>query len=181
MPVKKVTVSLGLPFGLGKVDGEWQPDKAEREAAWEMYVELVTRVTVVELRPEDGLLREVLSSYHALFGVTREILKRGGPEIARPKHGSVSFGHLAVAILNQVLRPILARWHPALEDYESDRPEGTSRLQWERSWARNAELRADVAEVRTTLLAYAGLLGEVCDAKTILRTAVANPASRRDD
>ena len=43
-----VKVSLNLPY-IGGVEGTWKPDESERNAAWEMYVELITRISVVEL------------------------------------------------------------------------------------------------------------------------------------
>ena len=49
MPVKEVSVSLGLPFGLGSIAGKWEPSEEEQRVAWEMYVELITRVTIEEL------------------------------------------------------------------------------------------------------------------------------------
>ena len=173
MPVRKVTAKIGLPFGVGEIGGEWQPDQAERDAAWEMYVELITRISVVDLGPEDGLLEEALASLYRLFDITRDILRRHGPTVAHPKGGTLSFGHLAVAILNQALRPLLARWHPLLDDYVHSRPTTTSRLDWERGWALHGELRAALSEVRQTLRAYAGLLGEVCEAKGLLTVALA--------
>jgi hypothetical protein len=67
-------VELTLPF-LGKVSGQWAPDEAERQAAWEMYVELATRITIQPLAPGEGLLREALTSYYSLFATTRTILR----------------------------------------------------------------------------------------------------------
>jgi hypothetical protein len=174
MPVGKVTAKVGLPFGIGEIAGEWRPDEAERAAAWEMYVELITRIAVVDLGPDEGLLEEALGSLYALFEITRDILRRHGPTVAQPKGGTVSFGHLAVAILNQALRPLLARWHPVLDDYQHSRPSGTSRLDWERAWPLHDQLRADLTEVRATLRAYAGLLGEVCNAHSLLTVATAH-------
>lgn len=128
-------VSLKLPW-IGEVAGTWEPDEDERRAAWEMYVELVTRISVVELRPDEGLLREALSSLYSVFDTTRKILRQYGPGIAQPKgQGSLSFGYLAVAILNGVLRPVLAQWHPLLLDYEATRPEGVSTTQHEQAWS----------------------------------------------
>ncbi|MFJ9897895.1 hypothetical protein ACIQPR_31645 [Streptomyces sp. NPDC091280] len=40
----------------------WEPADAERSAAWESYLELITRVSVEELAPDEGFLREALSS-----------------------------------------------------------------------------------------------------------------------
>lgn len=177
MPVAKVTANIGLPFGLGSIGGEWVPEDSERRAAWELYVELITRVSVVELPQGVGLLRETLNSYYSLFATVRSILKSHGPLIARPAEGSsVSFGHLAVAVLNWVLRPTLAKWHPLLDDYESRRPSDVSRLEWETEWELNEQLRADIAAIRGTLQAYAGLLGEVCDSKGVLKFATLPPS-----
>ncbi len=169
MALNKVTAKIGLPFGVGEISGDWVPGVGERDAAWEMYVELITRVGVVELAQDEGLLREALASLYSLFGTTREILRRYGPEVAQPTTGStVSFGHLAVAILNHALRPTLATWHPELEDHESRRPEDVSRFEWERSWASHDDLRRALGEVGTTLRAYAGLLGDICGTKNLL-------------
>jgi hypothetical protein len=169
MKVSKVNAKIGLPFGVGEIGGEWIPGDSEKEAAWEMYIELITRVGVVELAPGEGLLREALSSLYSMFETTREILRRYGPAVAQPEPGStVSFGHLAVAVLNNALRPVLSSWHPALEDHENARPDDVSRLEWEKQWDRHDELRSALGEVGKTLRAYAGLLGEVCDAKNLL-------------
>ncbi|WP_370135611.1 hypothetical protein [Streptacidiphilus sp. EB103A] len=64
-----------------EIAGTWEPNDAERRAAWELYVELVTRVSVVPLGTDEGLLREALSSLYSLFGTTREVLRRHGPEV----------------------------------------------------------------------------------------------------
>jgi hypothetical protein len=40
-------VSLNLPFGLGGLEQTWEPNDDEQKAAWELYVELVTRTTTV--------------------------------------------------------------------------------------------------------------------------------------
>jgi hypothetical protein len=177
MPMTKVTVKLGLPWGIGEVGGEWVPDQAEREAAWELYIELITRISVAPLGPGDGLLREALASLYSLFATAREILRRYGPSVAQPRDGSgVSFGHLAVAVLNGALRPFLTRWHPVLEDHELARPSSLSRTEWERDWDRYGECRAELEQVNVVLTTFAGILGEVCEAKTLLALASYQPS-----
>jgi hypothetical protein len=157
-------VSLNLPFGLGGVEQTWEPDDAERSAAWELYVELSTRIATVPLPTGAGLAREALTSLYSLFGSTREILRRYGPGVAQPKgDGSASFGTLAVTVLNDAFRPLLAVWHPLLQDWEDQRPPDRSRVEWEQSWDRIGELRDALAEVRQTVRQYAKLLAEVAD------------------
>ena len=92
-------------------------------------MELVTHISVEPLGPEEGLLRETLGSLYSLFGSTRDILRRYGPEVAIPKRGhELSFGSIAVTVLNRALRPLLARWHPELGHYESTPPAEVSPL-----------------------------------------------------
>lgn len=157
----QVSVELTIPL-LGKVSGVWEPDDAERRAAWELYVELITRVTVVDMRPEDGLLRDALSSIYTLFGSTREVLRRYGPDVApRRGPGHLSFGALSVAVLNGAVRPFLASWHPALASHEASLPAGADPVAHERSWERADDLRRDLAAVRRSLSELALLLAEV--------------------
>jgi hypothetical protein len=168
MPLKKISVELGLPY-IGKISGDWEPDQKEREAAWELYVELITRVSVVNLGPDEGLLRESLSSLYSLFSTTREILRKRGPAVAKPKsEDGLSFGLLAVTVLNTVLRPLLSKWHPLLEDYEATKPSGTSTVDFERKWEKAAELRGALEGARVKLVEFAAILADVAGVPSLL-------------
>ena len=74
---KKVSVSL--PFGLGSA--EWEADSTERYAAWSLYVELVTCISVQPWHENEGILREALNSLYSLFKTNREILREAGPDV----------------------------------------------------------------------------------------------------
>lgn len=163
-----VRVSIKLPHIAG-IEGTWVPDESEQKAAWEMYVELVTRISVAELKPGEGLLREALSSLYTLFDTTRKILREYGPSIAQPKgEDNLSFGYLAVAILNVVLRPVLAKWHPLLLDYESTKNSSVSPLEHERQWDRYEELQQVLNDVRGVLTDYANLLAQVAGVPSLI-------------
>lgn len=134
-------------------------DADQQSAAWEIYVELVTRVAVVELGDDQGTLREALSSLHTLFGTIRAILRRRGPAVARaPGEEPSEVSVLAMAILNDVLRPLLADWHPRLLAHESRCPSGLSATEHERAWARNDEMRQALGKARLRLGDHARLL-----------------------
>lgn len=166
--LSSVKVSLKLPY-IGGIEGTWEPDENERNAAWEMYVELITRISVAELKPGEGLLREALSSLYTLFDTTRKILRKYGPSVAQPKgEDNLSFGYLAVAILNVVLRPVLAKWHPLLLDYESAKKSSVSLLEHEKQWDKYEELRQVLNEVRGMLIEYANLLAQVADVPSLI-------------
>jgi hypothetical protein len=171
---KSVDVKLNLR--VFEIAGTWEPNDAERHAAWELYVELVTRVSVVPLREDEGLLREALSSLYSLFATTREVLRRHGPEVAEPKrNGQYNFGYLAVAMLNFAIRPLLAQWHPLLEDWENQRPADRSRRDHEQAWQRAGELRRALTDTRQALTAYADLLATACGVPNLLAAVPQSP------
>ena len=157
----EVQVELNIPY-LGRIAGAWKPDEREQNAAWELYVELVTRIAVAELTPRDGLLRESLSSLYSMFTTTRTILRTYGPAVARPKAESqLSFGYLAISMLNYVVRPVLAKWHPLLLDYEHRRDATVSAWEHEQRWEHAEELRHVLNEARSVLLQYTTLLAHI--------------------
>lgn len=166
--LKKVEVNLGPSF-LG-IKGSWEADESEIRAAWELYVELCTRITVARLEPGEGLLREALTSHYNLFNITRDILRRHGPSVATPKgkDKDLCFGFLAISLLNTVIRPVLAKYHPLLEDHESRKDPNGSVFEHERRWDRYQELRDKLEEVRRVAIGFANCLAEVAGVKSLI-------------
>ena len=78
-------------------------ETADRDAAWELYVEMLTRVVTQPLPSDSGDEKAALDSVYSLFPTTRGILRSHG----RGTH----FSKVAVPILNQVVRPFTAKWH----------------------------------------------------------------------
>jgi hypothetical protein len=79
-------------------------NNADKNAAWELYVELLTRITTQYLEPEHGDEKTALSSIYSLFSITRDVLKKHGSEC-------VEFSKISVIVLNQIIRPFTAKWH----------------------------------------------------------------------
>ncbi|MFM6008934.1 MAG: hypothetical protein ACKPB7_37720 [Sphaerospermopsis kisseleviana] len=156
--IKKV--SFSLPFGIGSV--EFEADPTKRKAAWSLYVELVTRITVQPLESDQGLLREALTSLYNLFPVTRQVLKDAGPDVGASLD---SVGGIAIAVLNNGLRPFLAKWHPLLQTWEAQRESHKSPKEHERDWPQEKELRAELESLRKDLEKYADALAEIAGVK----------------
>jgi hypothetical protein len=154
--VKATKLAVGLPFNLGSL--ELEPDEAERQVAWELYVELTTRVAIEPLGSGEGLMRESLDSLHDIFDTTRTILKRAGPSIARNPE---SVGAIALEVLNRGVRPILAKWHPLLRAHEERRPEGYSAVQHEQDWERIADLRLELDRLQEEMQVYLEALAKI--------------------
>ena len=162
---KLVNVRLNLKVpGIGGVAGTWEPDESEVSAAWELYVEMVTRTPLGGFSFQEGSLREALDSIYSLFDTTRGILRKYGPGVARPKNGrKLSFGYLAVSMLNLVLRPLLTEWHPKLRIWERVNPH----LE-EREWEERDNFVSALNDISGQLRQYADLFGEVADVPELI-------------
>ncbi|MDZ8227222.1 hypothetical protein [Nostoc sp. ChiVER01] len=150
------TVSVSLPFGIGSMS--WKVDTTQKKAAWSLYVELVTRIAVQPLSVDQGLVREAMNSLYSLFGTTREVLKAAGPDVGASRD---SVGGIAIAVLNNGLRPFLAKWHPLLQAWEARRPIGVSPKEHEQSWSEEPKLRSELEVLRGGLEDYAKALAVI--------------------
>ncbi len=103
-----------------------------------------------------------MGSLHALFEICRSILRKYGPTVAVATGGRVlSLGYITLAILNEVIRPMLTKWHPMLADHEATRPTNISSFAHEQAWSHYVELRSALDQVRLTLADYAKVLADI--------------------
>ena len=93
-----------LKINLGILDAEWKPNDHDKDAAWELYIELITRVATQQLEPDAGDENAALDSIYKLFDLTRATIKGKG------RH-CIEFTRIAVVVLNQKIRPFTAKWH----------------------------------------------------------------------
>ena len=153
---------LLTPLGVAcSLQGRWTPNAAERAAAWDLLVELVTRIAVVPLHSGTGISSEALSSLHALFAAGRSALQRHGPEVAAPRRGELSLATIVAHLLNRVLRPVLAEWHPIVKAQEA-----AGGPEWETN---DARLREVLSALQMLVGDYAKELAEACDAGEFVR------------
>ncbi len=93
-----------LKINLRFLQMQWEPKDADKDAAWSLYVELLTRITTQPLAQDEGDLKTALTSVYSLFHITRENIKHYGRDC-------MEFTKIAVVVLNQVVRPFTAKWH----------------------------------------------------------------------
>ena len=96
-----------LKINLRFLEMEWSPQEADKNAAWEFYIEMLTRISTQYLEPEEGDEATALESIHKLFELTRKIIKTYGREC-------FEFTKIAIVVLNQIIRPFTAKWHREL-------------------------------------------------------------------
>lgn len=94
------SLKVKTPF----LDLEWKPQDEDKAAAWELYVELLTRITTQPLADNHGDEQAALTSVYSIFPTTRDVMKRNG------RH-CVEFTKIAILVLNQKIRPFTAKWH----------------------------------------------------------------------
>jgi hypothetical protein len=64
-------LKIKAPF----LEAEWKPQEKDKDAAWELYIELLTRITTQRLEPPEGDEKTALDSVYAIFAITRSIIK----------------------------------------------------------------------------------------------------------
>ena len=114
----------------------------DRDAAWELYIEMLTRIVTQPLPAGSGDERAALDSVYSLFPTTRAILRRQG-------RNALQFSKVAIPVLNQVVRPFTAKWHGESLAGAFDDP------------ARRAEFRAELELLQEDLRNYNRLLANI--------------------
>ena len=120
----------------------------DSEAAWLLYVELLTRITTQPLSEDTGVEKTALESVYKLFPLTREILKSYGKN-------AMNFSKISIIILNQKIRPFTAKWHSLSEKNAFD------------SLEKCHQFRTELEELRKVLVSYTKLLAEMANVEDL--------------
>jgi len=136
-----------LKVNVGFLQMEFSPTDKDRCAAWELYIELLTRITTQPL-DDDGVEKSALKSVSQLFPLSREIIKRNGVEC-------FEFTKLAIIILNQIVRPFTAKWHRESElgAFSSD--------------SKCKEFREELKQLQIKLRNYTQMLASMADVEDL--------------
>jgi hypothetical protein len=137
-----------LKLKAGFLETEWKPNPQDKQAAWELYVELLTRITTQALHPEHGDEKTALDSVFSLFPTTRQILRQDGRSCRE-------FTKISVIVLNQVVRPFTAKWHKASLAGQFEQP------------GRCAEFREELVELQKALIQYTKMLAQMADVEDL--------------
>lgn len=122
--------------------------QADKDAAWDLYVEMLTRVVTQALPRDVGDEQAALESVHSLFPATREILRHHG-------RASIQFSKVAVPVLNQIIRPFTSKWHKRSLVGALDRETG------------RAEFRKELEKLQVDLRKYNRMLAEIADVEDL--------------
>ena len=137
-----------LKIKVGFLETEWQPHDVDKDAAWELYIELLTRSTTQNVSPDEGDEQAALESIYSLFRLTRDIIKRQG------RH-CINFTKIAIPVLNQVVRPFTAKWHALSLQGALESPD------------RREEFRKELSELQQVLKTYTKMLADMADVEDL--------------
>lgn len=140
----------GLKIKTPILEMDWSPQEADKDAAWDMYIELLTRIATQPLPDEDGIEQTALESIYKLFDLTRNTIKAHGRDC-------VGFARIAIIILNQVIRPFTARWHKLSSERAFEDP------------AQCRQFRKELRELQDTLTRYTQMLAEISGVEDLTR------------
>lgn len=135
---------VGLKVKTPVLEMDWEPTDCDKDAAWDLYVELLTRITTQKLPDDYGTEVTALESVHKIFALTRATLKERGRR-------AENFTKIAIIVLNQVIRPFTAKWHRLSEQDAFDDEE------------KCAEFRQELSTLQENLKAYTKLLSDLAD------------------
>lgn len=121
---------------------EWNPSEPDKNAAWDLYIELLTRITAQKLEMEHGDEHTALTSVFSLFATTRQIIKDNGKDC-------IEFTKIAVVILNQKIRPFTAKWHKVAVANGFEDPDDCTKF------------REELTELQAVLSVYTQMLAEI--------------------
>lgn len=132
------SLKIKTPF----LEMDWQPKDEDKSAAWELYIELLTRIATQNLPIEHGDETTALESIHKLFALTREVIKRHG-------RNCITFTKIAIIILNQKIRPFTAKWHKEMLSNSFDEP------------SKCKKFRKELAALQEVLKIYTKMLSDM--------------------
>jgi hypothetical protein len=131
-----------LKINAGFLEMEFNPSEPDKHAAWDLYIELLTRITTQKLEVGHGDEQTALNSIYSLFPTTREIIKSNGKDC-------IEFTKIAVVILNQKVRPFTAKWHKvSINDGFKDQSKCT-------------EFRSELEVLQSVLRVYTKMLADM--------------------
>lgn len=132
------SLKVKAPF----LEMEWSPQDEDKAAAWELYIELLTRITTQKLDNNHGDEKTALTSIFSIFPITRDVMKNNG------RH-CIEFTKIAIIVLNQIVRPFTAKWHGLLVSGAFEDP------------AKCEEFRQELVELQRVLRLYTKMLADM--------------------
>lgn len=137
-----------ISINVGMANAKISFQQADQDAAWDLYIEMLTRIVTQPLPTESGDEQAALESVHSLFDTTRHILHKHGRKTIR-------FSKIAIPVLNQLVRPFTAKWHRKSLSGAFDNPDLCQ------------EFRDELARLLIDMRNYNRMLADIADVEDL--------------
>lgn len=171
--------SVSVNLGLLKLDGNLTDD--DRQCAWELYAELITRVAVVgkwsdtEAKNFDGeIYAESLTSLYRFFQEARSIMRKFPVgKIKAPQQDHL--GVMIQRILTDVLRPFLEKWQGNYRSWwEQEIRTGRNPFQLQQEFKERNQMLKEWQDVRLAMREAAHVICEAYKLEPVIPPPAAN-------
>jgi hypothetical protein len=145
-----------LGIGVGKIT--LTPNEADRQVAYQIWVELSTRKIGLPIDLQNDVVNEVYDSWHNFFAVTRELIK--SVPVSRAADDSTrNIINLSIEVLNEGLRPHLTLWQARFRTWYDQQLKASTGAYVEpqdlqAKFPRFQDLSIDLMNVNQNLIAY---------------------------
>ncbi len=152
------TVTVSLPSG----SLEFKAQREDRRIAWEIFVQIRTRIAAVDFRENEDSLLHINKSLYELFSFIRDkILSLPLKTVTRDKNGNLVEFYLA--ILNDGIRPFLTKWHISVSHFhEKMKDSGKSAIEIDKEFLeKNPSILGDVKSLNQRMKKFASVLHRI--------------------
>jgi hypothetical protein len=145
-----------LGIGVGKIT--LTPNEADRQVAYQIWVELSTRKIGLPIDLQNDVVDEIYDSWHKFFTVTRELIK--SVPVSRAADDSTrKIINLSIEVLNEGLRPHLTLWQARFRTWYDQQLKASTGAYVEpqdlqAKFPRFQDLSTDLMNVNQNLIAY---------------------------
>lgn len=103
-----IHVELKLPM-INSLKGKWTVNDLQRQASWEMYIQVITRISSLPLERSQRNAEQEFSDLNDLLEAMRGVLGKYGPSSGeKGGDGELSFAYITLVLINVLIRPVLA-------------------------------------------------------------------------
>ena len=151
----------GLDIGLDGLCFHVCNDKAVRQIAYKIWVEINTRTIGVKIDLEKDIVRSIHESYYSFFTNTRLLIEDIPVSSIKKSEELVS---LSISFLNNVMRPYLTKWGIKFNDWydnERDKNKKASPQEFQKSFKEYDELCNDLINLNNNIVNYSEKLKRI--------------------
>lgn len=155
-------------IGIGKQKIKFKPKYEDVQIAYKLWVELSTRKIGLPIDFDNDVIIEIYNSWYEFFKLTRELIKDIPISKIRKSESTQQLVNIAIAVLNEGLRPHLTIWQAKFRRWYQIKSENKTILSpqdLQKDFPEYRQLMEGIREVNQKLMKYREVLSKVAMGK----------------